>query len=119
MSPIRRLTITDVTVGLVVWAYARHYWRQVRIVAKARTRVTVAYHLSQSGRLVRQDLHVWNLRIERPSGRYTGVLSVPPPATEFGYAAEKGGLSKSSNARDAGPASARGPAHLSAAGEKR
>lgn len=74
------VTLAEVEVGAVVWAYARHYWRQVRVIAKGRTRVTVAYWIHEGGSLVRQGLSIWNLRPERPSSRH-GVVSVPAPTT--------------------------------------
>jgi hypothetical protein len=75
------VTITDVVVGQAVWAYCRHYWREVRIVGKGRSRVVVAYRLSVGGRLVRQDLALWNLRLEKPvvRNRYDAVLAVAAP----------------------------------------
>jgi len=74
----RGLTVADVAVGETAWAYARHYWREVRIVSKARTRVTVAYHLSVGGRLVHQHLAVWNLRLERPTNSAWAVDVAAP-----------------------------------------
>lgn len=71
-------SIDQVEVGAVVWAYARHYWREVRVVAKARTLVTVAYWIHDGGSLVKQRLQVWNLRYERPQ-RLNGSITTPAP----------------------------------------
>jgi hypothetical protein len=68
----------------VAWAYARHYWRQVRVVEKARTRVTVVYRLAIGGGIRRQVLQAFNLKTEKPTPRF-GVLrtkTVPPPSLE-------------------------------------
>lgn len=74
-----RLTVQDVNLGDVYWCYARHHFRQVRIVAKARVRVTVAFRLAISGRLVRQDVHAWNLTTEAPPPSTRNVSRLAPP----------------------------------------
>lgn len=88
----RVTSIDEIALGDVLWAYARNYWRQVRVVAKARRVVTVAYTIratsTASASLKRQDLSLSKnrLRLDRPPGR-AGVLDVPAPSTECGFAA--------------------------------
>lgn len=76
--PAGAVSIHEAQVGDVFWAYARHYWREVRIVGKARTRVAVAFWIHDGGSLVKQLLQVWNLRRERPA-RQNGALRTPAP----------------------------------------
>ena len=76
-------SIDEVTVGAVLWAYARGYWRQVRVMGKRRRTVTVAYYVqatrSASPSIRYQDLPAHRLRTDRPNGSY-GVVDVTPPA---------------------------------------
>ena len=79
----RVTSVDELEPGSVLWAYARGYWRQVRVVARARTRARVTYMLyanrpGGSARLTTQDLPASRFRRDRPIGVY-GVLDVPPP----------------------------------------
>lgn len=79
-------------VGGSAWAYARHYWREVRVLEIKGKGVVVGYQLNVSGRLVRQKLRTWNLRPERPVMR--GVMRTfraPVPTLEQVEAATKEG----------------------------
>lgn len=92
MSRLGRRTPLDllgVELGQVVWVYARHHWREARVVTKAFSRVTVAYFVNHGGRLVRQDVPLRNLSIDKPIAHYATVLNVAAPRAEF--IAEKGG----------------------------
>lgn len=69
-------------VGGTAWAYARHYWREVRVLEISRTRVLVGYRLV-TGRITRQKLSTWNLRQERPVTRgVVKTLRMPVPSLE-------------------------------------
>lgn len=73
--------------GAEVWAYCRHYWRRVRVLefrGRDGARVLVGYRLNLSGRLVRQELSVWNLKADRPSEKYWHLVlaNVPAPSVE-------------------------------------
>ena len=78
---IRVTSLDEVTPGDVFWAYARGRWRLVRVVAKARTRVTVAYTVDAgrgTRRLVGQVLQLNKLRWDRPA-KGLGVIDAPAP----------------------------------------
>jgi hypothetical protein len=87
LSPARlpRGPKPQIKTGAEVWAYCRHYWRRVRVLefrGRGGARVLVGYRLSLSGRLVRQELSVWNLKADRPSEKYWRLVlaNVPAPA---------------------------------------
>jgi hypothetical protein len=67
----------EIQAGAVVWAQARGYWRQVRVVAVGRRRVRVAYYV-RGPRLVEQTLPWRELRLEPPTQIY-GVVDTPAP----------------------------------------
>jgi hypothetical protein len=76
------LSSDEIHVGAVLWARARGYWREVRVVAKGRRGITVAYLVrathSASASTKRQDIPWHRLRADRPSGHY-GIIDVPAP----------------------------------------
>lgn len=78
----RVTSVDELEPGSVLWAYARGYWRQVRVVARVRTRARVTYMVRATSRgsasLTTQDLPASRFRRDRPIGVY-GVLDVPPP----------------------------------------
>lgn len=77
MSRLGRRTPLDllgVELGQVVWVYARHHWREARVVTKARSRVTVAYFVNHGGRLVRQDVPLRNLSLDKPIAHYANWI---------------------------------------------
>jgi hypothetical protein len=77
-------SLDDVSVGDVLWAYARGYWRQVRVVGKRRKTATVAYVIrathATSASVKVQDLPTNRFRRDRPVGHY-GILDAPAPET--------------------------------------
>ncbi len=76
-------SVSEVGVGSVVWAYASGYWRECRVLATARTRVTLAFYL-RYGIVKRQTLPLGRLRREQP--RTCGpIVSTSAPAL-FGEA---------------------------------
>lgn len=85
---IRVTSLEEIQPGDVLWAYARGWWRQVRVVAKGRRRATVAYTLRATipaaASLKRQDLPLERFRRDRPPGHY-GIVDVPAPDTDFGF----------------------------------
>jgi hypothetical protein len=70
---------TEIQAGAVVWAQARGYWRQVRViwVHAYRPKVRVAYYV-RGPRLVEQSLELGKLRLELPKVLY-GVVDTPAP----------------------------------------
>lgn len=76
-------SLEQVGPGDVLWAYARGYWRQVRVVTKTRKTATVSYVIratsSASASIKIQDLKPERLRWDRPAGHY-GILDAPAPA---------------------------------------
>ena len=79
----RVLSLEEIEPGDVLWAYARGYWRQVRVVGKVRRRATVAYTIratsSASASVKVQDLPLERFRRDRPIGHY-GIVDAPAPA---------------------------------------
>jgi hypothetical protein len=64
----------------VVWAYTGGpFWREVRVIAKARTRVTVEFWQGTHARKKRTVVPLAKIRRSRPQTTY-GVLSTPAPA---------------------------------------
>ena len=69
-------------VGGIAWAYARHYWREVRVLEIKGKTVVLAYRLV-TGRIKHQKLRTWNLRLERPVTRgVVKTLQMPVPSLE-------------------------------------
>jgi hypothetical protein len=78
--------VSEIQAGAVVWANARGYWRQVRVVAVSRRRVRVAYYV-RGPRLVEQSLEPAKLRLEQPRVLY-GLVDTPAP--RWPWASEEG-----------------------------
>lgn len=76
-------TLEEIEPGDVLWAYARGYWRQVRVVGKSRRTATVAYTIratsAASTSIKVQDLPANRFRRDRPVGYY-GIVDAPAPA---------------------------------------
>jgi hypothetical protein len=81
---IRVISLEEIEPGDVLWARARGYWRQVRVVGKTRKTATVAYTIHSTSRASAstkvQDLVPGRLRRDRPVGYY-GIVDAPAPAT--------------------------------------
>lgn len=75
-------SLDQIEPGDVLWAYARGYWRQVRVVGKRRRTATVAYVIratrAASASVKVQDLAADRFRRDRPLGHY-GILDAAPP----------------------------------------
>lgn len=85
--PNRPSSIAEVEIHATYWVYARHHMREVRVVAKARTRVHVAFWTRYGMAppvLVIQPVPYYALRRQRPEpGRRWGfVLDWPAPSLE-------------------------------------
>lgn len=80
----RVTSLEQIEPGDVLWAYARGYWRQVRVVGKRRKTATVAYVVrathAASASVKVQDLAANRFRRDRPVGHY-GILDAPAPET--------------------------------------
>lgn len=74
------VSITNLQPGQVVWAYARHAWRQVRVVSKGRTRVSIAFWIHERGTLMKQTVTVWDLSLERPRYARANVMNEAAPS---------------------------------------
>jgi hypothetical protein len=78
----RVMSLEEIEPGDVLWAHARGYWRQVRVLGTGRRTATVAYVIratqAASASVKVQDLDVNRLRRDRPLGHY-GVLDAPAP----------------------------------------
>ena len=78
-------------VGGIAWAYARHYWREVRVLEIKGKSVLLAYRLV-TGRIKCQKLSTWNLRQECPATRgVVKVIHMPAPSLELVEAYTKEG----------------------------
>ena len=79
-----RVALEQLEPGDVLWAYARGYWRQVRVVGRHNRKATVAYVIratqSASASVKVQDLPANRFRRDRPLGHY-GILDAPAPET--------------------------------------
>lgn len=75
-------SLDQIEAGDVLWAYARGYWRQVRVVGKRHRTATVAYVIratrAASASVKVQDLAADRFRRDRPPGHY-GILDAAPP----------------------------------------
>jgi hypothetical protein len=76
-------SLAELALGASAWAYARGYWRQVRVVAKNRTTVRVAYYIQATRAATAtvrvQDLPLHRFRQDPPPGNY-GIVRTPAPA---------------------------------------
>ncbi len=81
----RFVSVADVAVGSVVAARVGGCWRRCRVLATARKRVRLAFHVGKYGKVNRQWVHVARLRRDTPAGVYGVVpLSAPVFFTEPG-----------------------------------
>lgn len=78
----RVTSLEEIEPGDVLWARARGYWRQVRVLGKTRKTATVAYTIHATSRAAAstkvQDLVPGRLRRDRPVGYY-GIVDAPAP----------------------------------------
>jgi hypothetical protein len=78
----RVTSLEEIEPGDVLWAHARGYWRQVRVLGLMRRTARVAYFIkatsSASASVKLQDLPAARLRRDRPIGHY-GILDAPAP----------------------------------------
>ena len=79
---IRVTSLEEIEPGDALWAYARGYWRQVRVLGKSRKTARVAYTIratsTASASTKVQDLPANRFRRDRPVGYY-GIVDAPAP----------------------------------------
>lgn len=74
----RFASVDEIEPGDTCWAYARHFWRRVRVVRTMQTQVEVTFRLDRCGSPRVQVVPFGCLRRHYPDSKYIVTVAPPP-----------------------------------------
>lgn len=84
----RFASVDEIEAGDTCWAYARHFWRRVRVIRTMKVAVEVTFRLDRCGSPRVQVVQLGCLRRHYPDSKYVVTISPPPDgASDSGPAA--------------------------------